>query len=261
MRRKAPGRSRPATQTALEILTRDSRVRIADQLDLGGGVAWSDDSRHLLVRAQAGDAHRLLLLDAETGAPLAMHEGAPGIALFPAAMIGGSAWAAEIGPEGSSLVELVREDGALSERRRIHLSDGATRDWAISPDASAVAYGIQSGGRLSVAIKSLGGDPAAAAVRVGGAADAAVLSERMPLASAASPVWISNDDLAVARWPDPDGFSAPIAARAESGHLAVRFFSGSEPADRGAETAAVFDADGGLARSSDPDRRIIGWWR
>ena len=244
-----PGRSRPATQAALEILTPDSRIRIADQLDLAGGVAWSDDSRHLLVRAAAGDAHRLLLLDADTGAPLATREGRPGAAVFPVAMIDGSAWAAEIGPGGSSLIELIREDGMLSERRRVQLSDGATRDWAIAPDASAVASGIQRGNRLSVAVKSLRGGPAAEP-----------LLEGTPLARAAAPVWISEDAVAVARWPGADGFAVPIAAHPRSGDLAVRLFSGHEPADRGAESAAVITADGTRAASADPDRRIIGWW-
>ena len=255
-----PGRSRPATQAALEILTPDSRVRIADRLDLAGGVAWSDDARHLLVRAAAGDAHRLLLLDADTGAPLAIREGQPGAAVFPIAVIDGSAWAAEIGPGGSSLIELIREDGMLSERRRVQLSEEATRDWEIAPDTSAVAYGIQRGNRLSVAVKSLRGGPAAVTARAASSPDAEPLSEGTPLPHAAAPVWISEDAVAVARWPGADGFAVPIAAHPQSGDLAVRLFSGPEPADRGAESAAVIAADGTRAASADPDRRIIGWW-
>lgn len=255
-----PGRSRPATQAALEILTPDSRVRIADRLDLAGGVAWSDDARHLLVRAEAGDAHRLLLLDADTGAPLALRDGPRGVAVFPVAMIDGSAWAAEIGPDGSSLIELIREDGMLSEHRRVHLSREATRDWQIAPDASTIAYGIQRGNLLSVAVKSLRGDPAAVTARTAGGPDAELLSEGTPLARAAAPVWISEEAVAVARWPAADGFAVPIAAHPRSGDLAVRLFSGPEPADRGAESAAVIAADGARAASDDPDRRIIGWW-
>ena len=255
-----PGRSRPATQASLEILTPDSRVRIADRLDLAGGVAWSDDARHLLVRAAAGDAHRLLLLDADTGAPLAIREGQPGAAVFPIAMIDGSAWAAEIGPGGSNLIELIREDGMLSERRRVQLSEEATRDWAIAPDTSAVAYGIQRGNRLSVAVKSLRGGPAAVTARAAAGPDIKPLSEGTPLPHAAAPVWISEDAVAVARWPGADGFAVPIAAHPQSGDLAVRLFSGPEPADRGAESAAVIAADGTRTAAADPDRRIIGWW-
>ena len=255
-----PGRSRPATQAALEILTPDSRVRIADQLDLDGGLAWSDDARHLLVRAAAGDAHRLLLLDADTGAPLAIREGPPGTAVFPVAVIDGSAWAAEIGPGGSSLIELIREDGMLSEHRRVQLSEEATRDWAIAPDASAVAYGIQRGNRLSVAVKSLHSGPAAVTARAAAGPDTEPLSKGTPLARAAAPVWISENAVAVARWPGADGFAVPIAAHPRSGDLAVRLFSGPEPADRGAESAAVIAADGTRAASADPNRRIIGWW-
>ena len=69
-----------------------------------------------------------------------------------------------------------------------------------------------------------------------------------------------EDAVAVARWPGADGFAVPIAAHPRSGELAVRLFSGPEPADRGAESAAVIAADGTRAASADPDRRIIGWW-
>lgn len=249
------GRSDERTGATIELLSEDSRVRIADGLDVHGGVVWSDDADHLLARAESGPGHRLLVLDGRTGELRAGHAGASGLSLYPVAMIGAGVWAAEISADGSVLAEFELRGGELVRLRSFRLADGITRDWAVSPDGAAVAYGLQLGSEPAVALKSLGGAPAGAALHGGGE-----ISEGEPLADAAMPVWLSAGELALARWPGRDGFTVPIAADAGSGRLAVRLLSGSGPGDPGDERAAVVHPDGSRTSASDPARRIIGWW-
>ncbi len=249
------GRSDERTEAALELLSERSRVRIADRLDALGGVAWSDDAEHLLARAELGSGHRLLVLDGRTGELRAGHAGGPGLSLHPVAMIGGGIWAVELSAGGSVLAEFELRGDALVRRRSFRLSDRITRDWAVSPDGAAIAFGLQLGGEPAVAVMSLDGPPASAALHGGG-----MIAEGEPLDGAAMPVWLSDGELALARWPGSDGFTVPLAADAGTGRLAVRLLSGSGPGDPGDERAAVVHPDGSRTTASDPARRIIGWW-
>lgn len=249
------GRSDERTEAALELLSEDARVRIADRLDALGGVVWSDDADHLLARAELGSGHRLLVLDGRTGELRAGHAGGPGLSLHPVAMIDGGVWAVELSAGGSVLTEFELRGDQLARRRSFRLADGITRDWAMAPDGAAVAFGVRLGNDPAVAVMSLGGPPASADLRGGGA-----ISEGRPLADAAMPVWLSDGELALARWPGRDGFTVPLAADAGTGRLAARLLTGSGPGDPGDERAAVLHPDGSRTAASDPARRIIGWW-
>ena len=257
-----PGRSRPRTQATLEVLTADSRVRIADGLDLAGGMAWSDDGGRLLVRADHGGEHELLVLDSRTGRPVAAHRPGTGRALYPLALSGGAAWAVEARADGDLLAEWDISEDPWRRVRELRTGSAATRDWAVSPDRRALAFINGRGGAFELRILSWRAGDSAYAVTTTAGDRRAFDSPDDRLADAASPVWTGDDGLIVGTWSGASGgFALPIARDAGTGRTAVRWFSGAGPGDPGAESAAIIGADGEAAIVDDPRRRLIGWWR
>lgn len=257
-----PGRARPRAQTTLEVLTPDSRVRIADGLDLAGGAVWADDGDRLLVRAERGGGHELLVLDSRTGRPLASHRPGAGRAVYPLALSGDAAWAVEARADGDRLAEWDISEDPWRRTREIGTGSAATRDWAISPDRRALAFIDGRGGAFELRVLPWRAGDRAYEIATTAGDRRTFDSPDDRLANAAAPVWTGDDGLIVGTWPGaPGGFALPIARDAGTGRTAVRWFSGAGPGDPGDESAAVIGADGEASIADDPRRRLIGWWR
>ena len=272
-----PGRRHPQTQAALAVVSSEGVQRLIDGLDLYGGVVWSDDGEHLLVRRKGA----LVIVDSESGRKTAGWVATPNAAfepstptLVPLAMREHSVWALTIDRSGSTLYELSVAGAQTEIVNRIRISEHITRDWTLSPDGGMLAFTDLAGGQLSVRVAPLHAaeePPRLLSAAVGTAVQAARLrvAASGAIPDSASPVWRNDGGLNFGSWPsasDPaavesaNGFQLPLSWDASGQWLALRSFSGSGPDDPGDERAAVIGPDGMTQVSSDPSLRIIGWW-
>ena len=257
-----PGRTRPRTQAALEVLTAEDRVRIADGLDLNGGVVWSDDGGRLLVRADEGAGDVLLVLDSETGRLLARRQTPAASSLYPLAMRGDRVWSVESGAGGARFAEWTVSAGEWTAGPVERIDDEGARDWTISPDRRSYGYIARRGSTFELVVGPLGRRQMTYQVADTAGATRPLRSPGDRLANAASPVWTGDDSLIVGTWSGATrGFALPVAWDSENGRTAARWFSGTGPGDTGSESAALIGADGEITVIDDPQRRLIGWWR
>ena len=271
----------PSLHASLTLATHDSVRRLAGGLDLGGGLVWSDDGRHIAVRRnhidETGGASipQLLVLNADDGVVAARYQSPDGADLFPVALRGDRLWAASITSNGTTLLTLSIDRGAaaaratVAEQRRI--ASGWTREWTLSPAADMIAFTRLDGLDLSVHVVWLhqgrsddslvfSSPGAAPAIRAALSPTAASAAGGAP--DSAAPAWRPDGGLSVGAWnaDREPGFTLPISWDPSGRWLAVRSFSGDGPRQPGQERAAVIAPDGARAVSADEDLRLLGWW-
>ena len=260
-----PGSWDPQTQAALDLVTERGARRLATGLDLKGGVVWSEDGKHLLTRR----GNSLLALAAETGEELGRWSTAGVSVPYGVAMRANRIWAVTIDAWGSTLAELELRDGQVAVLGRTRISDGATRDWALSTDRSLLAFSVQRGVDLSVRVTALADTQRDEALLLSSASGSSVRMAVSDVAAgdgipnSASPVWRSDGGLQFGTWIDAEegnGFVLPLSWDADGDWLAMRTFSGSGPRDPGEERAAVRGPNGSLSTTEDHNLRLFGWW-
>lgn len=260
-----PGSWDPQTQAALDLVTEQGARRLATGLDLRGGVVWSEDGEHLLARR----GNSLLALAAETGEERGRWSPAGVSGPYGVAMRANRIWAVTIDAWGSTLAELELRDGQVAVLGRTRISDGATRDWALSVDRSLLAFSVQRGVDLSVRVTALADTQPDEALLLSSASGSAV---RMAVSdvgagdgipNSAAPIWRSDGGLQFGTWTNAEegnGFVLPLSWDADGDWLAMRTFSGSGPRDPGEERAAVRGPNGALSTTEDRNLRLFGWW-
>ncbi len=261
-----PGSWEPATQAALDLITERGVRRVLTGLDLSGGVLWSDDGEHLLVR----HGQSLLVLEAKSGAEAARWSPVGVGGVYAVAMRGSTVWATTIDAWGTSLVALSLVDGRAVVQKRTRISDHGSRDWALSPDGTLLAFGEQQGVELSVRVTALSDSSADSPLLLSSASGTAArmavsdVSGGSGIPNSAAPVWRPDGGLHFGSWSGEldraQGFTLPLSWDPSGRWLALRSFSGSGPGAPGGERAAVRGPEGALITAQDANLRLFGWW-
>ena len=264
-----PNAWNPASHASLLLLDL-SRQHLASQeaparelatgLDLRGGVVWSDDARRLLVRRGG----TIDVLDASDGRAVGSWTADSAYHIQALAMRSDVVWLAQLKPGGSSVTQLrLREDG-LTLESRIHISDLPTRDWALSPDGSQIAFTEQRGVDLQVRVITLSDT------------GQRYVSDRWTniwtdglFEHSASPLWQSDGSLNIGTWSEASatsardgrkpGFTLPLSLDPSGQWLASRWLSGNGPGSVTGERLAIQipTNETVLAPSGIT---FVGWW-
>ncbi len=254
-----PGGADPQRDAALLRVDASSAMLLATDLELRGGIVWSDDGERIVARR----AGAIAVFDAQRGTGSTVLTANSAQSLHPVALRGDGLWVVSIDAAGSHLLQLDAESETNSIIRQTRISEAATREWTISPDGSRLAFTAQHGSRLSVRVVPIDatqdrwvstkwGDNTH---RRAGRGDA--------VADRSSPVWRSDGGLALGNWRDAaveGGFSLPLAWCQDDSWLALRSFSGSGLGDVGEERLTLRGPDG-VERLAPLGLAFIGWWR
>jgi Tol biopolymer transport system component len=250
---------------------------LADDVDLLIAPVWAPDGESIVVRKNTPEedsagTFELLRLgrDGSRTSLTTWHTAA----VFPIAFApdGSKLYFATLNAQGSDLYS-VAPDGS-GETEVAHLSDEITRDWALSPDGTRLAYSVATSGntpglvtrtldlasgnsadviaqdqtsaQLNPAWKA-DGQLTVGAVKPGGGGDAVQVESN----GAATDLTQNNDSMDVPHSWSPDG-----------AELAVRSVQGKTPFDAGAAHLDLVDTSGGRTRVTDSaDVQVVGWLR
>ena len=253
-----PGGWNPASHAAL-LLIDDSTTRpIAAGLDLRGGVVWSDDGRHLIVR-RAGAISVVAGSGREVGSWSPVEVGSA----HPIAMRGDTLWVALVRSDGTFVVNLTLGDDGLSSRGERWISNEATREWTLSPNGARLAFTEQRGVELSVRVAPLSERVdlwVSNHWTIGELKGATGQTQPAQIASSASPVWRPDGTLDVGRWTDTtEQFTLPVGRDPSGRWLALRSLAGSGPGDVTAERLVLRGPDDTLRETRD-GIKFVGWW-
>jgi hypothetical protein len=257
----------PAPDTPAELwlapLEDGAPRKLAGGFDLRVRPVWSPDGGTIIARRSASDdaAYDLVGVDARTGAEVVLARSAS--APFPAGFspAGDALYYATIDSAGS---ELHRVDLAgLASSQVARLSDGLTRDWALSPDSSRLAYLSllpQGAGRFASRVQVLDLASGAIAPSVDGGdefgpswtpAGALTLGR---LESGKGALVVDGVSSAPA-----DGFDVPLAWSRSGSNLAIRVFDGVSLTAPGTASLVTLGADGKRHTIANGEVTFIGW--
>jgi hypothetical protein len=269
---KAPSPDTPADLWLASVKSGAEPDLLARGVDLLVPTVWSADGRSLVYRRSRPPTplrpgeFRLFALDLKTGIEKEIaHSEAS--ALFPIAFVPGldRLYYVELGFDGSRLAAIDLESGA---RRDVALlSDGITRDWALSPAGDRLAYlvmQLEAGVISSRAhVLDLATGVVTSAASEGDAfspkwtASGELVMGSIGRDDAASGVVSGRNELVL---PAPDrGFDVPLAAARQSGAVAVRAFDGVSAMAPGHSVLAVLTADGQRTTIATGEVTFLGW--
>ena len=246
----------PDTHAALWRIDASGIREVAADLDLRGGLIWSDDGDRVVVRRRGA----ITVLDARDGSPLGTWRAAAQMSPHTVAMRGDTVWATLLGANGTVLAELQLREGALQETRRTQISDGWTSDWVLAPDTRSIAWTEQGAGsgELSVRVAPLASDESdwgQAHLSANWSAPPVERYER-----SAMPIWQPSGEWAVGSW---DGRSRevalPLAWDAAGRWLALRVMIGLGPGSIESEQLVWRGPEGDVI-SAPEAFRFVGWW-
>ena len=146
-----PGGWDPASHASLLVISQDGVRHLATNLELRGGLLWSDDGRHLVAQR----AGIVLVLDASSGTVVADWKPTRTHSAHPVAMTNDTLWVATLQSSGTAIAEVQLTESGPVTVERVKLSDGVTRDWTLSPDGSRLAFTEQRGLDLRVRVVSV----------------------------------------------------------------------------------------------------------
>lgn len=269
-----PGRTAPESEATLFLSDGGPPRILAEGVDLGGGVTWSQDGSSVLVRRTtlgANDTRTFAVLEVRVsdGRQTPALSSADAVALqIVGRPLDGPLYAALIGPDGTRLAS-----ADANEKRRV-LTSSSGRDWALSPDGARLAFTEQTGVSMRVRVVSLDADaPVASPAMRSALPDGQPLLESAGAdTGSASPVWGPDGTLSVGVFTTPsgelrtasvgagDGFVLPVAWSPDGAYLAVRSFDGRGPGASTREWASLVDADGATHDIPGEHVRVLGWW-
>ena len=253
-----PGGWDPASHASLLVISEDGVRRLATNLELRGGLLWSDDGRHL-VGQRAGI---VLVLDASSGAVVADWKPTRSHSAHPVALTHDTLWVATVQSSGTLIAEVRLTDSGLATVERVKLSDGVTRDWTLSPDGSRLAFTEQHGLDLRVRVVPLHNDDPHLVSSSWSVAERSSSDSRDDVGPSASPVWRPDGQLDIGSWDEATsetGFTLPIAWDQSGEWLALRSLDGSGPGRVTGKRLAFQGPDGALVQAPD-DLSFVGWW-
>ena len=195
----------------------------------------------------------------------------PGAALFPVGFGpgGGVLYYVRLEPAASDLFAL--DVGAVEPRFVARLADYLTRDWALSPQGSRLAYlalvldgGTASSRALVLDLETrqvapAGSGPGAEFSPVWSATgDELTVGRLTPGAAASGVARRSISDLPALPAPRK-GFDVPLAWSSAGGRLAVRAFDGDSITNPGRSTLVLIDESGKRLKIADGEVTFLGW--
>jgi hypothetical protein len=237
-------------------------VLLARGVDLLVEPLWAPNGAFAVVRRSRGDGDfRLVAIDLRDAAERELV--ASGSALFPIGFeAAGSLLYALLDADGS---HLHRVDLATAQVTGLAtLSPGLTRDWALSPDGTRVAY-------LELSRTAAGIASQAYVLDLGSGQSTPASATT---SSAFGPAWTAAGKLALgylvegrgggvsldgsALTPPARGFDVPLAFAAD-GRLAVRSFAGASLAAPGEASLVVIDGSGKRSTIGMGEVTFLGW--
>jgi dipeptidyl aminopeptidase/acylaminoacyl peptidase len=231
--------------------------KLASGFDLMVRPLWTPDGSGVIVRRSGGGdgPYELVRVDVASGAAGTLATSS--LALFPVA------WGAdrsllyvEVGPAGSDLYRL--EAGGAGVRVA-HLSDGLTRDWALSPDGGKLAFLAPSQGQQAKSVVEVLDVAAGAVSAVGGATDefgpAWTADGRLSYGALQGGVRVGTEALAgPAR-----GFDVPLAWSRSGSAVVARTFDGSSVTAPGRQSLTLLAVGGARKTIATGEVTFIGW--
>lgn len=264
----APGPDSPAGLWVASLAGNTAPRLIAGGVDLLVAPVWSPDAKRVVYRRSGANGYSLVEMPADGGAERVLVTSPADQALFPVGFT----------PDGATLYHVALSDGASQlfaidtasgvQTPLLQLSGGLTRDWALSPDGSQLAFLALTYSPEAVNSRAYVVDLATAAMRP--ATDASL--------SAFGPVWDAEGGLVVGalnrdgessfvRIQDGDtsqvlgpgsGFDVPLAYSAGGAYL-VRAFDGASATAPGRASLTLIDSNGGRRVLTSRDMTFVGW--
>jgi Tol biopolymer transport system component len=264
---RVPGPDAPAQLWVADIASAEARLAASD-VDLLVAPLWSPDGGGLVFRrSSAGEGpHELLLAGTAAGSERSLI--ASDAALFPIAFSpdGGALYFAALTEYGSTLYRLSAAGGPPDAMAQ--LSSGLTRDWALSPDGSRLAYlemtleGRDASSRafvldLKTGERTPAGQPGANAFNprwdAAGRLYVGQLAGSIP-----GGIAVTGPGSQTSLTPPDRGFDVPLAVHPEAG-AAVTSFDAPSVLNPGRATLVVIGADGARHPITSREVTFLGW--
>jgi hypothetical protein len=263
----------PAADTPAELwyapLSADAEPRlIAAGIDLLVAPVWTPDAKRVVYRRSDALGYSLVEMPFDGGAERILATSGPDEALFPVGFApdGATFYHIALTEEASRLVAVDTRDGNATLVAT--LADGLTRDWALSPDASQLAF-------LALEYTPEAINSRAYVLDLATAAIAPVTDAEN---SAFGPVWDRTGALIVGTLTPSgessfvqlkdgntaqvvgaeDGFDVPLAYLPGGAYL-VRAFEGASASAPGRASLTLIDSQGERHVLSHKDVTFVGW--
>ncbi len=253
-----PGGWDPASHASLLVISEDGVRHLAINLELRGGLLWSDDGRQLVAQRSG----MVLVMDASSGALVAEWKPTGTHSAHPIAMTRDTLWVATLQSSGTSLAEVQLTESGPVTVERVKLSDGVTRDWTLSPDGSRLAFTEQHGLDLRVRVVPSHYDDSHLVSSRWSVAERPSSAEWEDVGPSASPVWRPDGRLDFGLWDEAvseTGFTLPTAWDHSGEWLALRSLDGSGPGRVVGERLA-FRGPGDELLEVPDGLSFVGWW-
>jgi Tol biopolymer transport system component len=268
-----PSTAAPGPDTPAELwyapLTAGAEPRlVATGVDLLVEPVWSPDAKRIVYRRSDATSYSLIEMPADGGAERILVMTSSDDALFPIGFSadGATFYHVALNSAGSRLFALETASGTVTTVAQI--SDGLTRDWALSPDGSQIAYLALTTSPEAISSRAYSIDLATAAIEP--LTDLGV--------SAFGPVWDREGTLVVGTLTPggegsfvqvrdgktsqvlgPEGgFDVPLAYLPGGAYL-VRAFEGASASAPGRASLTLIDSDGARHVLSTSDVTFVGW--
>ncbi len=272
----APSPDSPAQLWLVKLVEAAQPQLIGDNFDLLVAAVWSPDSESVVLRRSASKgtaAEFELLLVSLTNSTEDLVVSSPD-AIFPVAFApdGSRLYYVMLRPSGSFLfaADLTSGEQFLLAR----LSDGLTRDWALSPSGAQLAFLTLSSDGEQITSRAYVFDLASGARQPAGAFDA----------DAFNPTWDPNGNLLLGQLAPTEagsgivsflptgnqpafkslsapkaGFDVPLGQSPQGGWIALRSFEGRSAANPGRSVLAILDASGTRQLIATGEVTFLGW--
>jgi Tol biopolymer transport system component len=264
----APGPDSPADLWVASVTTGAQPRILASGLDLLVPPVWAPSGDNLVYRRSVADGYVLALTSTAGGDERVLISSPSGQSLFPIGFTpdGATLYDIALSDKGTQLFAL---DMASGEQTSIaQLSDGLTRDWALSPDGSQIAFlaltytpnAINSRAYVVDLVTAQIEPVTDLAVSAFGPAwdtSGTLVVGTLSLDGAGSLVRLQNGETTQTA-ATKGGFDVPLAFLPGGAYL-VRAFDGASAATPGRANLTLIDTNGERHVMSSNDVTLVGW--
>jgi Tol biopolymer transport system component len=268
-----PGAAAPAADTPAELwytpLKQDAEPRlIANGIDLLVAPVWTPDAKRVVYRRSDAAGYSLVEMPFDGGAERVLASSGADEALFPVGFSpdGATFYHVALSEDASRLVAVNTLDGSTTPIAT--LADGLTRDWALSPDGSRLAYLALEYTPEAINSRAYVIDLATASVEAVTSTDTSAFGPVWDhdgalvigtLTPAGESSFVRIEDGETSRVLGPEaGFDVPLAYLPGGAYL-VRTFEGASATAPGRSTLTLVDSDQERHVLSQGDVTFVGW--